>query len=170
MKVNDQPLATLDAGGTLRFERRFAAPIAEVWRRISTGDGLASWFAPATIDLRTGGSVVIHFDEENKMNGTILACDPPHTLEYTWKETNSDVTSRVRYELAESGNETVMTFTHSGTKAADRAGFGAGWHAGFNGLRLVLAGESDEGDDTFSVVMPQYTALFGGDAAPSEAS
>jgi uncharacterized protein YndB with AHSA1/START domain len=161
MNVSDEPLAGIDAAGTIRFERKFAAPIAEVWRRISTGDGLASWFAPAEIDLRTGGSVVIHFDEENKMNGTILACDPPHTLEYTWKETNSDVTSRVRYELVERGKETLMTFTHTGTKPADRSGFGAGWHAGFHGLALVLAGQSDEGDTTYTDIFPEYVALFG---------
>jgi uncharacterized protein YndB with AHSA1/START domain len=45
------------------FERRFEAPRERVWRALSDPGELAGWLAPAEIDLRVGGSVVLKLED-----------------------------------------------------------------------------------------------------------
>jgi uncharacterized protein YndB with AHSA1/START domain len=80
----------------LRFERRFAHPVARVWRALTDPEHLRAWF-PALVDmgLTPGGKLRFELmpeaqarhglsDEDMTSYGELTAVDPPGLLEYTW--------------------------------------------------------------------------------------
>src|SRR3546814_8684651 len=50
-------------GGVIRFERRLAYPVDEVWDAVTNPERLADWWLPfdadITVDLRVGGELVM---------------------------------------------------------------------------------------------------------------
>jgi Activator of Hsp90 ATPase homolog 1-like protein len=62
------------------------------------------------------------------MTGRILVWDPPHVLEHEWRQGIVE-DGVVRYELAEDGDATVLTFTHRGLGINNARGFIPGTHA-----------------------------------------
>ena len=58
------------------FERWFEAPRERVWRALTDPDELAGWLAPAEIDMRVGGSVVLRFEDGDE-RGTITELREP---------------------------------------------------------------------------------------------
>jgi uncharacterized protein YndB with AHSA1/START domain len=119
------------------FERRFAAPPERVWRAITEPEELAGWLAPAEIDLRVGGQVLINFDEKQE-RGTIRELREPELLAYTWNEGKTN--SLVRFELTPDGRGTHLTLTHTFEEAIDLSGFGGGWHHHLELLSGQVAG------------------------------
>ena len=49
----------------------------EVWRAISTGQGISSWFVPTKVEERVGGKLEIHFGPGMDVASTITAWEPP---------------------------------------------------------------------------------------------
>jgi uncharacterized protein YndB with AHSA1/START domain len=107
------------------FERRFAAPPERVWRALTDPEELAGWLAPAEIDLRVGGRVLIKFEGAQE-RGTIQELREPELLAYTWNEGKTD--SLVRFELTPDGRGTHLTLTHTFAEAIDLSSYGGGWH------------------------------------------
>ncbi len=65
----------------LRTEAVVQAPAAEVWKALTTKEGLQSWMAPvAEIDLRLGGTLKANYNPQTKIGdaGTIVH----HILSY----------------------------------------------------------------------------------------
>jgi hypothetical protein len=77
--------------------------------------------------------------DRKRMTGAILVWDPPKVLEHEWHQ---DIvgTGVVRYELAEQGSGTVLTFTHRGLSVRNAHGFLPGTHAYLDRLAAHLAG------------------------------
>src|SRR5688572_7480270 len=73
-------------GGVIRFERRLAYPIRDVWDAITNPTRLADWWLPfdadIAVDLREGGSMVMTAigDEPMTITCTILRVEPPVLL------------------------------------------------------------------------------------------
>jgi uncharacterized protein YndB with AHSA1/START domain len=109
----------------LVFERRFEAPPERVWRALTDPEELAGWLAPAEIDLRVGGRVLLKFDD-NQERGTIKELREPEVLAYTWNEGKTD--SLVRFELIADGRGTHLTLTHTFEGDVDLPSYGGGWH------------------------------------------
>ena len=124
---------------SLVLERRLDAPPSRVWEALVEPAELAVWLAPAEVDLRVGGQIVLRFENgDHVMTGEIREVRPPEALEYTWR--GQEAGSVVRFELTPDGNGTRLTLTHTLLEDGELAGFGAGWH---HHLELLDAQASD---------------------------
>ncbi|HEX7007243.1 MAG TPA: SRPBCC family protein [Alphaproteobacteria bacterium] len=129
------------APGTLRLERLLPGPIERVWAYLTESDKRSRWLAAGPMKLRPGGKVELTWHnsrlssppeevpekyrkyEGHSMRGEILRCEPPRLLSFTWGETE------VMFELAEKGQDVVLTLTHR--RITDRGmllGVSGGWH------------------------------------------
>ena len=119
------------------FERRLEAPVERIWRALTDPAELAGWLAPAEVDLRVGGTVILRFDDVEE-RGTITELHEPELLAYTWNEGKTD--SVVRFELEQHEGGTRLTLTHSFEGEVDLPGFGGGWHHHLELLSAQVAG------------------------------
>lgn len=111
----DGTLERTPDGGIIRFERRLAHPIGEVWDAITNPHRLADWWLPfdadITVDLRAGGQMVLAGrpgDEPITMIFTILRVEPPVLLEHT----HHDPGSYLRWELQAVDTGCVLQLSH----------------------------------------------------------
>ena len=143
-----------EQANALRFERRFAHPIEDVWRAVSEPDGLRQWF-PAGVDLelRPGGAMRFtfpgHVDEA--MGGQVTAVDAPRLLEFLWEE------DRIRIELEPDGSGTLLRFTHTLTQKPGAAKVAAGWHVCLDALSTLL--ETGASEQPGTEPTPEHRAL-----------
>lgn len=143
MKTNDA-YAQFPAPGEIRIMRTLPGPIERLWTYLTDPAKRAKWFAGGPMELRPGGKMELFFQHKNisptetpppehachhdtgeAMPGTVLRCEPPRLLSYTFGE-NSDVT----FELIPQGNEVLMILTHRsrGDDLSSLTGFASGWH------------------------------------------
>lgn len=151
----DDDYATVVAPQTVRLQRRLRGPIERVWSFLTDSDLRKQWLAAGTVPKRAGdtfrltwrndaltdppGAKPEGFGTEHSMQSTLLACDPPHRLAFTWGD--GDVT----FELEPSGDDVLLSIVHRGI--SDRRNLlmiGAGWHEHLNLLRARLAGATPE--------------------------
>ena len=152
--------ATADYGviteaGAIRFERLLPGPIDRVWEYVTDSGKRARWLASGPMDLRPGGEMELiwrngelagadqpppehlaRFAGEHRMIGRVLRVDPPRLLVHSWDED-----AEVIYELAERGDQVLLTLTTR--RLANRAelvGVSGGWHAHLEMLAAELEG------------------------------
>src|SRR5688572_3876187 len=132
-------------GGGAYFERRFEGSPDELWPFLTEAAHLSRWITPdVMIDPRVGGRIVFRWEKGPAMDGEITVFDPPHRLEYIWRE--GTVESIVRIELRPEGRRTVLAVDHSGLPLQDARGFAAGWHSHLDWLALVMVGQGERHD------------------------
>jgi uncharacterized protein YndB with AHSA1/START domain len=119
------------------FERRLGVPRERVWRALTDPQELGGWLAPADIELRVGGSVVLKFEDGDE-RGTITELREPEVIAYTWNEGKSD--SVVRFELEPDGDGTRLVLRHTFEGDADLPSYGGGWHHHLEQLMAQVAG------------------------------
>ncbi len=154
MKINNDAPAEFPAAGELRLTRLLPGPIERVWEYLTHPEKRARWFAGGPMELRTGGKMELFFQHKNisptetpppehachhdggeAMPGTVLRCEPPRLLSYTFGE-NSDVT----FELTPHGTHVLLILTHRsrGPDLPFFSGFASGWHTHFAILTAQL--------------------------------
>jgi uncharacterized protein YndB with AHSA1/START domain len=146
-----------DGRPAVRFVRTYAHPIERVWSAITDVDELSRWFpSTARIELRVGGTVTFSDDPYMEDSaGTVLACDPPRRLAYSWGG------DELHYELESLGDGrcrlTLVNVLHERNAAARNA---AGWTVCLAELDRSLAGERTDGPHGESAVpwQPIYDA------------
>ncbi len=147
---------------SFRFVRRLAHPVDVVWAALTDPDERAEWFGPSVVEAREGG--IVETDPRDPpvpaaakhMRGRILVWQPPHVLEHEWHQPIVE-DSVVRYELEADGDETVLTFTHSGLSARNARGFIPGTHAFLDMLAAYLDGTPlPRWQERFDEVAPDY--------------
>ena len=76
-------------------------------------------------------------DEGFRMPSTILRCEPPRLLSYSFDD-DSDVT----FELTPQGNAVLLVLTHRarGEDIPSIPGYASGWHTHFALLTAILEG------------------------------
>ena len=168
--MNDLPTSPYDGtlertadGGVIRFVRRLAFPIREVWDAITSPERLADWWLPfdadITVDLREGGEMVMSAsgDEPMTITCTILRVEPPMLLEHTHAEPGS----YLRWELEPVETGCVLRLSHfvtDPTTAIDKC-YVVGLHASLARLEPCLAGRPVPWDwDGFAAAQAQYAA------------
>ena len=57
--------ATLIKPSTIRFERLLPGPVERVWAYLTESKKRATWLAGGEFDLRLGGRIELHFDNES---------------------------------------------------------------------------------------------------------
>lgn len=109
------------------YEITVAAAPAEVWRAISTPEGLRTFFAPsARIELKTFGAFDVHFDpnapagRRGAEGNIVLAFEPERMLTTTWDAPPKFPAVRAQRTFLEirlapaAGGGTTVRFAHSG--------------------------------------------------------
>jgi len=132
------------APGTVRIERVLPGPIERVWAYLTDSQKRGTWLASGDMELHAGGSVENIFDnsqltgrddppppkyakygKESRTHGTIIACEPPRLLSYTWDEG-----SEVSFELSASAGQVLLVLTHRRLATRDdMISVSGGWHA-----------------------------------------
>jgi uncharacterized protein YndB with AHSA1/START domain len=146
----------------IRLERALAASPERVWRALTTPDDVAVWLGElATIELHVGGRYVLQFNDEERMNGTIVEIETNRRLVLTWREGPNE--SLVTFELARTqGGGTTLVLTHRKVRAGEQTiGLGAGWHTHLDALEvwLVDAAPLDRAA-AYESLKPMYVARF----------
>src|SRR5262245_26841549 len=87
----------------------------EVWRAISTGPGISSWFVPTKMEEKLGGKIICHFGPGMDSSATITSWQPPvrFTAEDKWLGENGPVFATEWFVEARSGGVCVVRVVHS---------------------------------------------------------
>jgi uncharacterized protein YndB with AHSA1/START domain len=171
-----QPIGT-DA---IRIERVLPGPRERVWRYLTEPELRRRWLAAGAFDLAPNGAVELVFHNngltrddipppagyeahgnESRLRWTILACEEPSLLAFTW---GSDPdSSQVRFELAEEGDKVRLTVTHTRvTKRTMMTNVSAGWHVHLDLLVAELEERAPAGFwRSFAVLEPVYAQRLG---------
>jgi uncharacterized protein YndB with AHSA1/START domain len=178
MKTNDTH-GQFPAPGEIRIMRTLTGPIERIWTYLTDPEKRSRWFAGGPMELRPGGKVELHFQHKNlapdelppeqyakvhnegfKMPGTILRCDPPRVLSYTFDD-NSDVT----FELIPQDQNVLLILTHRsrGEDLPFLSGYASGWHSHLMILIALLEGTPPPPFwATHGRLKAEYTQLLGG--------
>ncbi|MDC7121328.1 SRPBCC family protein [Cellulomonas fimi] len=154
-------LTQTPAGTTVRFERRYATDVDDLWTCLTEPGRVARWLGPLYGDLRVGGAYELRMgddvpDADQNATGEVLVCDRPHRLEVTWvfpDETSTLVTAELRAD----GDGTVLVLEHRDLQEAAARGYGGGWHACLDQLEDHVAGRPVRAwQDLFDAALPLY--------------
>src|SRR3954451_21982469 len=128
----------VDGKPAVRFERRLAHPIEEVWRAVTEPGELAHWF-PAQVsgELRRGGTLRFHHADgaAPDAEGEVTDYDPPRRLWFWWGS------EHLRFDLEPEGDGTLLRLTHVLSTPEQAARDAAGWHVCLDRLDRALGGD-----------------------------
>ncbi|MGW9629165.1 SRPBCC family protein [Agromyces sp. NPDC055520] len=151
-------------GGIIRYDRRLAFPVDEVWSAITEPERLAEWWPPfatdVTVDLRVGGSIAFPWpdgDEMQTLEFTILRLEAPTLLEHS----HTSPGSWMRYELEPTpdGTRLLATYFVPDPDMAIERGDLVGAHYGLDRLEAALAGNPAPVDmAAFAALQAEYAA------------
>ncbi len=149
-------VTNFDDHATVRFERHVATSRLDVWTALTEDAAVAAWLAPGTLELHPGGAVHIDFGEDQQVAGTVLRCEPPQLIEYTWTFTGEQ-DSVLLFELSDADKQTTLVLQHRLLPPDQAVGYGAGWHAHLDMLDAYVTGNDPVGwDERFSEVLGTY--------------
>lgn len=153
MNTNEQP-GTFNGPAEVRIVRILPGPIERVWDYLTVPEKRARWFAGGAWEPKVGGKNDLVFQHKNlspheeppehykqmhekgfTMPSTILRCEPPHVLSYTFDEA-----SEVTFELTSQGKNVLLVLTHRarGEDIPSITGYASGWHTHFGLLAAIL--------------------------------
>jgi uncharacterized protein YndB with AHSA1/START domain len=187
MKRATEAPGTSTAPGTVRLERLLPGPVERVWAYLTESEKRGRWLAPGVMELRPGGRVELRFrhadlsaEQElpekyaeyaagHVMHGTVLACEPPRLLSYSWGDGEED--SEVTFELSPRGDEVLLVVTQRKLRSReDMVSVAAGWDAHVGILIDVLAARAPRGFwSTHGRLEAEYAARFAGAAGAAGA-
>ncbi|MFZ1874564.1 MAG: SRPBCC family protein [Chania sp.] len=141
--------------GTLRIQRLLPGPLDRVWAYLTESDQRATWLATGEMPLQKGAKVELVFcnselaGEHEKPPakykqyggkvanvGHITCIFPPRLLSFTWAEKGEGRPSEVTFELAEQGNNVLLTVIHRRLPDRDTMlTVAGGWHTHLDILR-----------------------------------
>jgi uncharacterized protein YndB with AHSA1/START domain len=162
---------TADGGGVIRFERRYAYGVRDVWAAITDPEQLREWWLPfdaeISIDRREGGEMVFTAisGDPPPMTFTVLRVEAPLLLEHT----HVDPGSRVRWELEAVDGGCILRLSHTVPDADTAIGgcYVVGLHTSLSRLEPALAGDPAAWDwESFATSQAAYAEL--GFAPPLE--
>jgi uncharacterized protein YndB with AHSA1/START domain len=131
--------------GADRIERevKISRSVERVWEVLTDPACVGTWFgtgAPAEIDLRPGGVMVLDHGEHGMYPTLIVEVDPPRVLSYRWASAYPGV-------VANEANSTLVTFTLE--PAADGTLLRV-VESGFDSLVIPLGREDSAGFESHS--------------------
>jgi len=160
----DANLEIVGGNPVLRFERRLAHPVADVWKAVTDPAELRHWF-PAVLEteLKIGAPIRFVSPEEAPVettgHGEVLELDPPKVFAFRW---NHDV---LRIELVPDGDGCLLYFSQTlGGGAIGRLAAGrnaAGWDHCLAALAAQLDGREAEPFTDWIAAMEHYIERFG---------
>ncbi|MGA8278642.1 MAG: SRPBCC family protein [Rhodanobacteraceae bacterium] len=166
---------------TLTLHRVLPGPIKRAWDYLTVSDLRRQWLAEGEMPMEVGSAfeLVWHNDElttppgqrpegfggEHRMSSVITACDPPHTLAFTWGSTGG-----VSFELREQGQHVLLTLTHRRILDPElQLKISAGWHGHLDVLVARANGvEPAPFWDTWLRLKGDYAARLAGRGAAQQ--
>jgi uncharacterized protein YndB with AHSA1/START domain len=138
--------------GELRMERRFRASPERLFSYLTEARNVAGWWGPEgmtvgdhALDLAKPGpwSMVLTdpAGRSMEMSGTVVAVDPPRSVELTMMVPGTGVESTVRFEVVAAGTGSTLTLMQSGISDEMIAWGQRGWVGPLNRLTAM----ADEG-------------------------
>nr|TFG51556.1 MAG: SRPBCC family protein [Hyphomicrobiales bacterium] len=156
------------AGDSIRFERTLGALPPRVWEYLTQSELLSEWLGSGEIDAEIGGKVFLRSGGP-VIRGTVLACDPPSKLSYSWNvlmlgtEQPVTIEAILTYDLTERDGKTELVLAHGPVEAQFRGATAAGWHAILDILAAHVAEESPpDFMEVYQRVAPEYDKMFAG--------
>lgn len=174
--------------GAVRIERLLPGPVERIWEYLTDGEKRGKWLAAGEMELRVGGRVEHRFrhadlsaekkppekyaayEAGHTMYGTVLRCEPPYLLSYTWGDGEED--SEVTFELAPREDGVLLVVTHRRLRSRDgMAIVASGWHTHLGILIDQLEGREPRGFwSTHERLAAEYAKRFAvAEAAPTGA-
>ena len=135
-----EPHATLIPPSTVRLERLLPGSVERVWSYITDSKKRATWLAAGEFDLRIGGKVELHFENDklpndvvpegkggrNSFEGKITRLEINRVLGHTWIWNGKP--TEVLYELTPKGKDVLLTIHHTlPDERGIKIGVSAGW-------------------------------------------
>lgn len=168
------PTGTIeDDGATLVVERRFPAPIHDVWAALTESDRLARWFGTWTGDPSTGSVMVAMTAEADTVPPArydIEACEPPRRLSV--HAVDDGGTWHLEVELSEEDGTTVVVFRQRDVDLPSLHDTGPGWEWYLDRWVAAVAGTTpptlDEFEQAYLAMGPGYAAMVRGTSPGSD--
>ncbi len=166
----DGVLDESDAVPVIRFERRFAHPVDDVWAAITQPEQLAQWWLPfdaeIVLELEPGGRFEMRSlsDPTMMLDLRVLRVAPPVLFEHT----HVDPGSVVRWELQPDGEGCTLHLSQTlpAREVAIERGYFVGLHHSLERLEATLDGASIPWDwDRLDVHRARY---HGNGLAPAQ--
>ncbi len=151
-----------DSGDSIRFERVLNATPKRVWEYLTDSELMSEWLGAGEIEAKIGGKVFLRSGGP-VIRGTVLTCDPPHALSYSWNvlmlgtETPVTIEAILSFELKEQEGKTALVQTHGPVEDHFRAPTAAGWHAI---LDILSAHVAEEAPPDFMEVYQRVAAEY----------
>lgn len=164
MKTRAELALLADAGRlvdrhAMAWIRRLNAPLEDVWRAISSKEGLAGWWGMPihVLELRVGGAFKHHWDN------TVTAFKEREHVDFAEPKGAYAGTGGLRFEIAPDGEATMFTLLDTWAKGAvfedggplahqpggpgtPWIGVAAGWHSGADALRRLFDDDAPSHD------------------------
>jgi len=141
--MDDTQLAEFSHDGDVvvaRMTRISSHPPPAIWRMFTAPELLARWLAPGRIEPRLGGAVRLDFaDSGAVIDSEVSAFEAGRVLEISWSAPGEPVRP-VRWEVAASGNGSVLTLAVRTPPGEDPGRACAGWEAHLAMLLAALDG------------------------------
>ena len=160
------PLGTID-DENVRFERLLAASPSEVWAYLTDSGLLSEWLGAGEIEAKPGGKVFLR-PGGPVIRGTVLECEAPRLISFTWNvymiDSDDPITpeSVLRFELAERDGKTALRLSQGPVVPAMLSTTAAGWHTILDILAAHVAGEvPPDFMDVYNSVAPEYEKAAG---------
>jgi uncharacterized protein YndB with AHSA1/START domain len=160
-------LGSEDGKGVVRIEDRYATDINDLWSAITEPDRLARWWGKVDGDLRVGGD--FHLVVAWEGTGRVDACEPPHRLQVTVRESDESFRkgqgvppfdSTIEAMLTADGDQTILVIRIQGMPLDKIAFYGTGWQIHAENLAIYLAGEERRDvEPRWEQLIPVYQAL-----------
>ena len=175
MSKPDDGRSILIKPSTVRFERLLPGPVERVWAYLTESKKRATWLAAGEFDLRVGGKIELHFENDklsddvvpagqggrHDFEGKITRLEPLRALGYSWNWDGKD--SEVLYELTPKGKDVLLVIHHrlpDDPELCTAVGGGWGTHAGI--LADQLNGMKPRGFwSTHARLMKEFAASLG---------
>ncbi len=123
------PTAPTAARSDIQITRRIACPPSRVWRALTDPEESAMWFAEVQVEPAQSGRFRAEWFDGDCAVGRVIAYEPHVRLVTTWhwQGVGAETTLAFDMHADDDGRATIVTFTHSGTDAAERHDYELGW-------------------------------------------
>lgn len=124
---------------TLTFTRTIQAPVAEVYAAFTNLDRVGNWLSyDARVRAEVDRPMYLYWRDGSHATAIFREVEENKRLVFDWRTQYESDWSSVTVELAEKGDATALTLTHSGMADAAVDTYQTEWDRSLDGLVMVL--------------------------------